>query len=265
MFIRELGKIYKIIAERCLQQWHPELSHYAKHALFVREDFAEFERIINAGNSIRAAIDGINYGLKRLGYRDSLPESFVEFVFFGAELKDRDIQAVKEVMETCRKLSLAESNEVALDALDRIHNQWTLDSTKVFFSPEHAKKQFLFLHSLLIGWSEVKKDLVFLAPIADYLGLVIKKPLGNYNRRSLTFVQQENIDQDNFGERIFEDCFKEETPLLAKVDPSIKEALRTDRAACLRMAERAMHLSVNFSPIRPALDALTSGALKDDE
>ena len=85
-------------------------------------------------------------------------------------------------------------NELVLYALQKIHDGWVADNEKKF-SQNGRNKQYQHLPMELIGWKEVKSDLIFLRPILEKMGVYIDdKELENaYNKRVSQFLSDKGI------------------------------------------------------------------------
>ena len=79
---------------------------------------------------------------------------------------------ISQFVKLLKELNLDE-NELVIDVLDHIHYKWIekADKQGKFFDPKREKTRFQFSYSELIGFDELKKDLLFAKPILDRLGI----------------------------------------------------------------------------------------------
>ena len=85
------------------------------------------------------------------------------------------------------------SANLLLDACDDIHKGWTGRNATPFFGKKDMKdQQYQYATSEMIGWKEVKADLLFLAPIAEAVGIQIDEETMKrvYGERVLAYCQE---------------------------------------------------------------------------
>lgn len=82
---------------------------------------------------------------------------------------EKDISQFEKLL---KELNLDE-NELVIDVLDHVHYEWIekADKQGKFLNPKREKTRFQFSNSWLIGFEELKKDLLFAKPILDRLGI----------------------------------------------------------------------------------------------
>ena len=65
-----------------------------------------------------------------------------------------------------------------LDASDEVHKGWTARNATPFFGKKDSKgQQYQYTPLEMIGWKEVKSDLLFLRPVAEAVGININEDL----------------------------------------------------------------------------------------
>ena len=93
---------------------------------------------------------------------------FFNILFQGA-FYNTDMSSFKE---NIKDLEL-DGNNLVIDTLNRIHSAWieTADISGKFFQKERENTRFQFMDSALIGFEELKKDLIFVQPLFEALGV----------------------------------------------------------------------------------------------
>jgi hypothetical protein len=80
-----------------------------------------------------------------------------------------------------------------LDACDQVHCGWTGRNASPFFGKKDMKdQQYQYATSEMIGWKEVKADLLFIEPIANAVGIEIdeEEMKRRYGERVLEYCQR---------------------------------------------------------------------------
>lgn len=165
--MNNIGTIYAQIANTCLSEWYPDMSESDRKALLERGDFEEVEGYIGAKNSIESAATAISDFLDRLGYQYHALSQIVLYSKNPAE----SVEKTKGIMHFPLSLDEPMKAELALEALESVHNKWIEDNGKKFFDPKRVGKRYMFTSLYLIGWEEAMKDYIFIRPTLQLLGL----------------------------------------------------------------------------------------------
>lgn len=167
MIMNKIGTIYKTIANECLTDWYSDMLESERKALLERGDFEEIEGYIGAKNSIESAATAISDFLGLLGYQyHALPQ-----ITFYSKNPAEDLEKTKGIMQFPLYLEETQKAELALKALESVHNKWIEDNGKKFFDPKRVGKRYMFTSLYLIGFEESMKDYIFVRPILQLLGL----------------------------------------------------------------------------------------------
>lgn len=98
--------------------------------------------------------------------------------------------------------------DLMYDTLACVHNGWAQDNASLFFAKKQDRgQQYQYLPLELIGWNEVKNNLLFVEPILEKIGINIEeKELKDYYEQHVNkFLRDNNIrTADELGERILE-------------------------------------------------------------
>lgn len=172
------GNIYLEIARSCLDNWYTDMPEREKEALLSRADFDELESYIGAKGSIEAAIKGFNNGCRAAMLPDYFflsPDSFMQEVIIGDQNSQdwqKHFDKIKYSATFKDPYYLAEASVLALDT---IHNEWVKANTEKYFDQKRKNKRFMFMPLPLIGWTEARKDLLFLMPILNVVGFKLSE------------------------------------------------------------------------------------------
>ena len=133
---------------------------------------------INAGLSAIAKLVGLNLSdLNKYTYSDN-----------------RDDVSINFVLEQLSKVNFAD--ESVISVLNEIHKSWVFDKFEANFNKQGREdRQFQHLPTELIGWEEVKKDLLFVTPILESMGVKLdeEKLEKLYNNIALHFAVENGI------------------------------------------------------------------------
>ena len=152
---------------------------------------AEIEMDTGAHGSV---YDASNRIAKALGLNDKEAYQFTQEMLGNSE-STQMLDEVKERFTIMRSQNpeIADklTAELLLDACDDVHKGWTGRNASPFFGKKDVKdQQYQYNTSEMIGWKEVKADLLFLAPIANAVGMEI----------------DENAMKQLYGERVLDYC-----------------------------------------------------------
>lgn len=132
----------------------------------------------NALNHKYGSEASVYAGIK--GVVESITKNETDGIYCAVEMTRNIIRGTDNIMEnihgrTVRALNgLKDRNDVesvVMDGLKAIHTNWIKENMDRFESKKEAGKSFQYLPFEYIGWKEVEKDLVFLKPVLDNLGI----------------------------------------------------------------------------------------------
>jgi len=187
---------FREACKQALMSWHKMSEEEADKK--VREStFEELDSITGASRSIIYAAKGI---AKALGLSEERTQEFVDCV-----LAKDSVSVKKEhldiFVEVAVALESANKKEVALQALSEIHDGWVKDYAHKFNQEGRENKRYQHLPIEMIGWEEVKSDLLFLSPVLETVFANIdEKSLENgYNARVQKFFADKKLLDENGG------------------------------------------------------------------
>lgn len=177
--------IYKSVAKDALVKWEGLTEEDALKTV-KEQNNAELENRVHASNSVNYAIDGL---AKVLNLSFMEKQQFAKAVFEGPE----NAEIIKEVTNKAKGLT----NEQILAVLTVIHDGWVKDNAneQTFEKKKNQQKLRQYAPFELIGWNEVKSDMLFLKPILDSLNVPVDSTsLSNaYKNRVADFAMEKAI------------------------------------------------------------------------
>lgn len=176
---------YYQVAKQALMNWNG-LSEEEAEKIIKYQSFEEIESKVYAKGSMDYAIEGI---AKSLSLNENDSNSLSDAVYNGNSEKNGDaLKGLKSKIEE----SKFNPNDLIMDTLFHVHDAWVKDNVKKFDSRE---KKHQHMPSELIGWKEVKADLLFVKPIFEAAGIEVnEKTLEQvYNNRVKEFFLNNNI------------------------------------------------------------------------
>lgn len=159
--MQKIGKVYENIASECLRNWYPDMSASERRALLQRGDFEEIEALIGAKESIEEAAHAIRRALEKADL--FLPLDFVDVVLWSDEPNTALNDARYKILT--RGLSDEAKAEIAMSAIEAVHDSWVICNSEKFFDEERKDKRYMFLRTEMIGVDEAMKDYIFVEPI----------------------------------------------------------------------------------------------------
>lgn len=176
---------YQEVAKEALMKWNNYSEQQAEQEV-LSKNVSSLEREVNAMGSMKYAVLAI---AKEVGLTEDETLKFFDAVIKGPA--DADI--FKTVAARVGKLS----TEQQLNILGEIHNGWVLDnsSMEVFEKKVTAQKTRQYSPIELIGWNEVRSDLMFLKPILESIGedLDEDKLEESYHSRVTGYLEERRI------------------------------------------------------------------------
>ncbi|MBR6034231.1 MAG: hypothetical protein IKP28_05835 [Clostridia bacterium] len=178
---------YYSAAKQALMNWGNEQSNWVglpeeeADKIISTQTFDEIEAQVNARKSMDYAIEAILD--TRSMHDESDREELREFVYNGN---------VSDIMNLLAIRDRDSVNDIALDTLFRVHDGWVMDHPDKF---NQREKKHQHLPSELIGWEEVKADLLFVKPIFEAAGIKLDEAQLEqlYNERVKQFFLHHNI------------------------------------------------------------------------
>lgn len=195
---------YYQIAKKALMNWNG-LTEEQADKLIEESSFEEIESQVGAQKSINHALEAISYWCYE-NYIDFDEDDFKKAVFEGENIEVFQIlkNYISEEEMTWGKIGM----DLMYDTLACVHNGWAQDNASLFFTQKKDKgQQYQYLPLELIGWNEVKSDLLFVEPILEKIGINIEeKELKDYYERHVNkFLRDNGIrTADELGEKILE-------------------------------------------------------------
>ena len=177
---------YQKVAKEALINWNG-LSEEEATVKIMTESVPELDSQVGALPSVGSAILGITKELG-LSMREAL--EFFEASVFGPE--------DAEIFEVVRKKAQDFSKEQILEVLAIIHNGWVeKNSDEKTINKKIARKQLRQYAPIeLIGWNEVKSDLLFLRPVLEVIGVSIDEETlkETYHTRVSKYMDRYNLN-----------------------------------------------------------------------
>ncbi len=183
-----MATAYQNIAKSALMNWNGLSEEEANKKIQI-ESVQELEGQVGAMNSVENAVIGI---AKQLHLTEEEATKFFEAVVNGPE----DAEIFKIVTEKTKGFT----EEQQLGVLTTIHDGWVVNnsSEKTFKkkADRHQLRQYAPLE--LIGWNEVKSDLLFLTPILASVGVQVdeEKLKGAYHKQVSNYMEEMQINSE---------------------------------------------------------------------
>lgn len=187
---------YYQVAKQALMNWNG-LSEEEAEKIISSQSFDEIESQVYAKGSMNYAVEGIK---DTFYLSDKDAEEISRFVYEGEKISENnkfnmiaktlDLDLSKILPDSRFKGSEVERS--IIDTLFHVHDGWVKDNVKKFNARE---KKHQHMPSELIGWKEVKADLLFVKPIFEGLGVEVdeEKLERVYNDRVKEFFLNRGI------------------------------------------------------------------------
>lgn len=187
---------YQNVAKAALMSWPPYLSEEEATRKIQTESVQELEGQVYAMGSMKYAVVGI---AKQIGLGEDETTKFFEAVINGPE--------DAEIFGLVRAKMQGFSEEQKLGVLSTIHDGWVVDnsSEKTFNKKVDRQQLRQYVPLELIGWNEVRSDLLFLTPILAAVGVQINEETlaQAYHAKVANYLEKMNINnQDQLVELI---------------------------------------------------------------
>jgi len=160
-----MATTYQKIAKAALINWNG-LSEEEATIKIQTESVQELEKQVNAMNSIKYAVIGI---ATQISLTNDETTNFFDAIINGPENAEI-FNSIKQKIQTF-------TEEQKLNVLSTIHDGWVIKySDKETFNKKVNKQQLRQYAPLdLIGWNEVKSDLLFLKPILETIRIQVNE------------------------------------------------------------------------------------------
>lgn len=175
---------YYKVAREALIKWN-QMNPVDADLTIEQSNFDEIEQQVGAKNSMMSAIDSL---AEQLGLNAGAKSDLQNFVFsenyngniipiisgiLNGYTADREWFNSARTSENLNEKGY-DINELVMNMLESVHNGWIKDNTGVFFTKKQDRgQQYQYLPIELIGWDEVKSDLLFVKPIIESFGIQI--------------------------------------------------------------------------------------------
>lgn len=180
---------YQNVAKAALINWNG-LSEEEANAKIQTESIQELEGQVYAMGSMKYAVVGI---AKQIGLSEEQTTKFFEAVIKGPENA--------EIFEMVREKMQGFSEEQMLEVLSTIHDGWVVDnSSEKTFNKKVDRQQLRQYAPLdLIGWNEVRSDLLFLNPILASVGVQVDEETLSqaYHTRVANYMEKMKINSQD--------------------------------------------------------------------
>ena len=177
---------YQQIAKSALMNWNG-LSELEADYKIKTESVMELEGQVYAMDSIKSALIGL------AKVTQLTPEEAAQLT--SAVINGPEDAEIFNIVAT-RAMSMSESDK--LDILSVIHDGWVQNNcSEKTFDKKVAREQLRQYAPLeLIGWNEVKSDLLFLTPILNSVGVSVDEEILSvaYHERVVTYMEEHSIN-----------------------------------------------------------------------
>lgn len=179
---------YQTVAKAALMNWNG-LSEEEATKKINTESIKELENQVYALNSMKHAIIGL---AKQINLSEEETVEFFEAVISGPE--------TAKIFKTVTKKSETLEEQQQLNILSTIHDGWVQEnSNEKTFQKKMQREQLRQYTPLeLIGWNEVKSDLLFLTPILNAIGVSVNEESleESYHQRVESYLRKQKINAE---------------------------------------------------------------------
>ena len=176
---------YQTVAKAALMNWNGLTEEQANQKIQT-ESVQELENQVYAMNSMKHAVLGIT---NELGLSEEETKQLWDAVIHGPENA--------EIFSTVEQKANGFTHEQILNVLSTIHDSWVIDnSSDKAFQEEIVRKQLhQYVPLELIGWNEVRSNLLFLNPILSSIGVSVNENQlsSAYHKRVTEYFEKNNI------------------------------------------------------------------------
>lgn len=183
-----MATAYQNVAKAALINWNG-LSEEEANSKIQNETVQELEGQVYAMGSIKYAVVGI---AKQVLLNEEETIKFFDAVVNGPE----NAEVLGLVSEKVKDFS----EDQKLDVLSTIHDGWVTDnSSEKTFNKKVDRQQLRQYAPLeLIGWNEVRSDLLFLNPVLEAVGVSVNEEVLSqaYHERVSNYMEEKQIDSE---------------------------------------------------------------------
>lgn len=180
---------YQNVAKSALMNWNGLTEEEATKKIQT-ESVDELEGQVYAMDSIKFAIVGI---AKQINLSEEETIKFFEAAVRGPE-NDEIFQVVSQKMQGF-------TEEQKLGVLETIHDGWVVNnSSEKTFNKKMDRGQLRQYAPLeLIGWNEVRSDLLFLSPVLSSVGVMVDESVLSkaYHETVANYLKEKSISSQN--------------------------------------------------------------------
>lgn len=198
------SSIYKEVAASALKNWYGKTDEDVQH-IFSTMSNIQIEKHEKHGTwATESMIAGIKTYAKEVECSEIIntptsklcemilnEDPFLTIVLEKATKQKLQDLAPEDIRQFKQKLYV--------DCLEAVHDQWAVSNVKKFFMEDREDRQYMHLPLELIGWKEIKKDLLFLEPIINAVGL---------DANMFDVEREYNFRRDCYKKQIFENGVK---------------------------------------------------------
>jgi len=226
------------------------------------KSFEDLDKETYAGGSLNAAVKGIEKHLFDGFSVDDLSEVVHGKKGFSQDEVNAYLHNIGKYTYETNGKNPQVIYEKVLDIISEIHDEWVRNNAKKYDRDKDADDKRLFQHlpMELIGIVEVGKDMLFLSPLMDRLGMRVGEmqevPYGNfvpneqmeqvYNQRVQRFLHAHGIDSEEALKNYLENVVKDYIPLKSESAPEGKQDLAEKRAKYMSQDEQIKNMIVSI-------------------
>lgn len=171
---------YYQVAKQALMNWNG-LSDEEADKIITEQTFPQLEDQVHAKYSIRSATEAIMAGgFDGIEEEEYIDDQLFDLIYYGERSsalidyikKDAEFMNDEDIDQDVRSNMRKRYNDMIMDSLFDVHDDWVAKNEKKFYERD---KKHQHMPSELIGWKEVKKDLLFVRPIYEALGIKVNE------------------------------------------------------------------------------------------
>ena len=185
-----MATAYQNVAKAALMSWPPYYSEDEATKKIKTESVQQLEGQVYAMDSIKHAVVGI---AKQIGLSEEETTDFFDAVINGPENA--------EIFGMVREKMQGFSEEQKLGVLSTIHDGWVVDnsSEKTFNKKVDRQQLRQYVPLELIGWNEVRSDLLFLNPVLESVGVQVDEEALSqaYHTRVASYMEEKKINSQD--------------------------------------------------------------------
>lgn len=201
---------YYQVAKQALMNWGTPESNWAPlseeeaEKIINEKSFEEIENLVGAKGSMDYAIQEISKHLSEVYLKNHEEDIGLEVLSDCVYREDDDVETLHIMNKISNrvdtrlytKADMDNLNvQLIMDTLFAVHDGWVKDNESKFMKKEGKHQLHQYMPSELIGWKEVKSDLLFVRPIFEKFGVEVDEAAleAEYNRRVKEFFLEHDI------------------------------------------------------------------------